>query len=151
MATRRVIRGVLGNFLSTYVSRYSDYDGYWLFGFLVGDLGELRIDLMGPTVTDPETPLGLAIRSAAAKFKDQGRKLGLASSQVLEAWLKIQRLPDSVGGSVNGHPCDGYNLSFRAGAVMDGGRRYERQQIVFVARHNAEVELQRAAPDRGGM
>ncbi len=34
MATRRAINGVLGNFLGTYVSRYSDYDSYWLFGFI---------------------------------------------------------------------------------------------------------------------
>jgi hypothetical protein len=26
-ATRRVIKGVLANFLGTYASRYSDYDG----------------------------------------------------------------------------------------------------------------------------
>ena len=57
MASRRVIKGVLGNFLGTYVSRYSDYDGYWLFGFLVGDLGELRINLLGQSVSDPDTPI----------------------------------------------------------------------------------------------
>ena len=46
MAKRRAIRGVLGNFLGTFTSRYSDYDGYWLFGFLVADLKDLRIDLL---------------------------------------------------------------------------------------------------------
>src|SRR4051794_17775759 len=100
MATRKVIRGVLSNFLSTYVSRYSDYDGYWLFGFLVSDLGELRIDLLVPIVGDPDTPLGAAIRSAAAKFADQAGKAGLTRSQVRDAWLAILRLPGPVGGSV---------------------------------------------------
>ena len=35
MPTRRVIKSVLHNFLGTYTSRYSDYNGYWLFGFMV--------------------------------------------------------------------------------------------------------------------
>jgi len=30
---------VLKNFLGTYTSRYSDFQGYWLFGFLVPGLG----------------------------------------------------------------------------------------------------------------
>jgi hypothetical protein len=44
-------------------------------------------------------------------------------------------------GSVNGHRRAGYDLSFRVEALMDDGRRYEREQVVFVAPHNAEVEL----------
>ncbi len=36
---RRIIKAVLDNFLGTYTSRYSDFHGYWLFGFLVKDLG----------------------------------------------------------------------------------------------------------------
>jgi hypothetical protein len=67
MATRRVIKSVLGNFLGTYVSRYSDYDGYLLFGFLVGDLVELRINLFGQSGSDPNTPVGVAVLSAVAK------------------------------------------------------------------------------------
>src|SRR5438445_8858862 len=38
----------------------------------------------------------------------------------------------SVPSSVNGHPCDGYNVVFSVGVVMDDGRRYEREQVVFV-------------------
>ncbi len=140
MATRRIIRGVLGNFLGTYTSRYSDYDGYWLFGFLVGHLGELRIDLLAPTVSQPDSPCGVAIRSAAAKFEDQLRKAGLGRSQVREAWLTIRKLAASFEGSVNGHPCRGHNLGFSVWVVTDGGKRYEREQVVFVAPHNPEME-----------
>jgi hypothetical protein len=46
MKPRRIIKGVLHNFLGTYTSRYSDYDGYWLFGMLVRDVEELSIDLL---------------------------------------------------------------------------------------------------------
>ncbi len=78
MATRRIIKGVLGNFLGTYVSRYSDYDGYLLFGFLVGDFAELRINLLGQSVADPDSPLGVAVLTAVAKFEDQRAKAHLA-------------------------------------------------------------------------
>ena len=144
MATQRAIRGVLGSFLGTYTSRYSDYDGYWLFGFLVADLGELRIDLLAPPASDSECPLIVAIRSAAVKFAVQMQKAGLVRSQVREAWLTIGKLSGQTVGSINGAPCAGYNVSFEAGAVMDGGRRYERESVVFVAPHNAEVELRSA-------
>src|SRR5262249_55253236 len=80
MATRKAIRGVLGTSPGTYTSRYSDSDGYWLFGFLVADLGELRIDLLAPPASDSEGPLGVAVRSAAAKFADQMQKAGLVRS-----------------------------------------------------------------------
>jgi hypothetical protein len=134
------MRGVLGNFLVTYTSRYTDYHGYWLFGFLVADLGELQIDLLTSTATEPESPLGVAIRSAATKFEDQLRKARLARSQVREAALTIRRFPDSVEGVVNGHPSAGYKVSFLVGVVMDDGRRYERERVVFVAPHNLKIE-----------
>jgi hypothetical protein len=49
----RKIRGVLHNFLATYSSRYSDYDGYWLFGVLAQESGHLQIDLVNPD-QDPQ-------------------------------------------------------------------------------------------------
>jgi len=150
MATRKVIKGVLGNFLGTYISRYSEYDGYWLFGFLVRDLEELQIDLLTPPVSKPDSQPGVDVQSAGAKFADQLRKAGLARPQVQQACLTMRKLAGSVRGSVNGHPCDGYNVAFSVAVVTDGGRRYEREQVVFVAPHNAGVEMrnaQAAAPD----
>ena len=32
---RRHLKSVLAGFLGTYTSRYSDFQGYWLFGFIV--------------------------------------------------------------------------------------------------------------------
>jgi hypothetical protein len=141
MATRRVIKAVLENFLRTYVSRYSDCGGYWLFGLLVADLGELRVNLLGQAVRDPDTPMGVAVLSASARFEDQRRKAGLVAAQVREAWLTIRRMPELKQGSVNGHTCAGFNLRFSAEAVMDDGKRHERDQVVFVAPHDSKVEL----------
>ena len=86
--TRRAILGVLGNFLGTYTSRYSDYEGYWLFGFLVTDIGELRIDLLAPSAGESDAPLGVAVRSAAAQFADQVQKAGLvgSSADLMMSW-----------------------------------------------------------------
>jgi hypothetical protein len=144
MVTRRVIRGVLGNFLGTYMSRYSDYNGYWLFGYLVGALGTLRIDLLAPAMTDSASPSSVAGRLAGERFADQARKASLARSQIREAWLLIQRQPGSIMGSVNSHPCSGYKVSFSAGAVMEDGRRYGCERVVFIAEHNPAHELRRA-------
>lgn len=144
MATQRVIKSVLSNFLGTYTSRYSDFNGYWLFGFLVSDLTELQIDLLLPTISDAFSPLEVAVRLAAAKFEQQVQKAGLTRSQVHEASLTIQKSFTAVDGSVNGHPCAGYNVTFAAAAVMVGGRRYEYQKIVFVAPHNADAEYRSA-------
>ncbi len=91
MATRRVINGVLGNFLGTYVSRYSDYNGYLLFGFLVGELGELRFNLLGESVSETSSPKGVAILSAVTKFEDHRRKMDLSRSRIREASLTIRR------------------------------------------------------------
>ena len=46
MTSRRVIPGVLHNFLGTFTSRYSDFDGYWVFGFLIESMDRVRIDLL---------------------------------------------------------------------------------------------------------
>src|SRR3989442_987351 len=83
-----------------------------------GDLGEVRINLLGQSVSDLDTPMGVAVLSAVAKFEDQRRKAGLAPSQVRDAWLTIRRLPGLAWGSVNGHSCAGFNLSFLAAAMM---------------------------------
>jgi hypothetical protein len=150
MATRRVIKGVLENFLGTYVSRYSDYDGYRLFGFLVNDLGELRINLLGERVSEPDTPMGVAVLSAVSKFEDQCDKAGLVPSQVRDAWLMIRRLSGLDWGSVNGHWCAGFNLGFSVVAITDDAKRYERNRVEFVAPHNPVVELRSTrAAERG--
>jgi hypothetical protein len=141
MASRRVIKGVLGNFLGTFVSRYSDYKGYLLFGFLVADLGELNIDLLGAPVSDPSSPLGVTVLSAAARFDDQRQKAGLSRSHVREACLRIRRMPGSIVRSINGHSCAGFNVSFSATAVMDNDNRFEMQCAAFIAPHNRGIEL----------
>ena len=138
MVRRRVMKGVLANFLSTYSSRYSEYDGYWLFGFLVQG-SDLRIDLLSP-IADQGTPVGTAIQTAVARYADQMQKAGLAMSVVSQAWLVIETLPGAVDVLVDHRPCKGSKVRLAATAVMDNGRRFERHLVLLAAPHNPQFE-----------
>ncbi len=149
MASSRVIKGVLRSFLGTYSSRYTDYRGYWLFGFLVSELDELVVNLLSPGAVGPQPALATAQKLAATKFEDQVRKAGIRPAQIREAWLSMKRSPEAARGSVNDHPCAGWPVTFQAGALMDNDRRYEDKEVVFVAPHDPQVERRRHEKDWG--
>ena len=141
--TRRAMNGVLAGFLGTYTSRYSNYDGFWLFGFLVADLGTLVIDLLG---VEPDLQTGLvsaATSIARERFADQLAKAGVSLAMVGEAKLEITRGPAVTGGWVNGTRSDGYDVVFTVEVLVDTGRRFHRQQSLFVAPHS-ELDLRSA-------
>jgi hypothetical protein len=141
VATSRSIKGALRNFLSTYTSRYSDYDGYWLFGFLVPWLDQLSIDLLGPSPTVVAHPLQAAIRTAIERFHDQLRKAGLDPARLGAARLVIRKLAEPVEGFVNGCLAPGFHVVFAIHAVTTSGRRYESDVTTFVAPHDPSLEL----------
>src|SRR6266446_7404173 len=133
----RAIKGALYNFLETYTSRYSDYDGYWLFGMLIGELEQFNIDLLGTGCeTSDSTPKTAAVQLATAKFKDQLEKAGLCLSHIRVAQLVISRLPDFRYGYVNGHRRAGFDVIFVARTVSPHGKTYECKKSVFVAPHD---------------
>ena len=141
MPTRRVIRSALHNFLGTYTSRNSDYRGYWLFGLVEPALTEAEIDLLGrPFGAAVDDPWVAAAGLAAAKFQQQVQKVGLTLSQVRSARLHIRKLPELVQEDVNGRPASGHKVIFCATAVMDNGRRHERERTLFVAPHDERLE-----------
>ena len=144
--SKRVIKGVLDNFLGTYTSRYSDHNGYWVFGMLVGELRELRIDLLCSIEgTFENTPLGTATKLAGMKFREQMEKAGIAVSYAQEAYLNIKKLPDSTYGFVNGRRCSGWTFQLAAKVVSHSGFTYEREKSVFVAPHDPQVERRSAS------
>ncbi len=134
------MKGVLEGFIGTYVSRYSDYDGYWLFGFLVPDHQRLRIDLLSNEACSvDDAPQGAATALARAKFRDQVTKAALPFGTIHTAKLDIVRQPGTRKGYVNVER-DGYDVLFKVTATMDNGRVYERQRSVFVSPHDASIE-----------
>ena len=141
MAIDGRIRHVLSNFLGTYTSRHSDFAGYWLFGFLVAQLDELRVDLLASQTAGPDSALSAAIRLAAEEFQDQLRKARVAPLRVRSGWLTLRRSANAVEGVVNGHVCIGYRVHFTAEALTELGRRYEHHQVLFVAPHDPNVEI----------
>ena len=140
--SRKAINSVLYNFLETYTSRYSDYDGYWLFGMLVVRMEQMNIDLFdakGDLYKD--AVMATAARLASTKFKDQMEKAGLNLSCIREGHLTITKSPDLRKGNVNGRTSTGFELNFEARAVSIHGKIYERRKLLFAAPHDPLAEL----------
>jgi hypothetical protein len=142
MTSRRVIKGILHNFLGTFTSRHSDFGGYWLFGFLLHEIDTLHVDLLVANAEEPNvTPSVFARRLATQKFAEQIAKAGLPRPWLREAHLSAAKSAVEKPGVVNGRTCPGYEVIFRANAVTDLGKVYESTMSVFVAPHNPKIEL----------
>jgi hypothetical protein len=50
-------------------------------------------------------------------------------------------MPGMRKGVINWQECDGYDLVFKVSVTMDNDRVYARQRSVFVAPHNASIEV----------
>jgi hypothetical protein len=151
MATRKAIKGVLDNFLGTFTSRYSDYQGYWLFGFLVTEAEPLSFDLLSPPARLEAGPIASAADLAVRKFHDQLTKHGLDRSHVRAASVVIDWLPLTVDGQVNGHRAVGYQVRVSASATTDQGRQYQSERSFFVAPHNPRTEWRSTKADHQPM
>ena len=166
MPTRNHLNGVLGGFLGTYTSRYSDFDGYWLFGFLLGSAEPLELDLLGTTEpwASPEPgfrptngttmqsgiqALGVACKVARVKLAEQLAKHGLPLSIVREARLSIEREAERFECPTGWPSRSGFDVRFRATLVADSGRRFERETVVFVAPHDPRLESRSARVPTG--
>lgn len=131
MATRRVIKSILHNFLGTLTSRYSDWHGQLLFGFIVEDLKRLDQDLLIAIAGAPhETPMAYLRSLATRRFHEQLSKAGLDPTCIRQATLSIERLPGTV--EIN-YPGIGYRMRFVVGAITDLGKAYECEDTIAVA------------------
>jgi hypothetical protein len=148
MASRKAIKSVLHNFLGTYTSRYSEYDGYWLFGFLVDDMIQVKIDLIDMISKRTETAqMDIAIKLAIRLFSEQVKKAGLAISCIQQAQLDIKKLDETITVIINEQECYGYKLNFKATAVSNLGKAYEHEKSIFVTSHNPWAERRSARGD----
>lgn len=145
MTSRRIIKGVLHNFLGTFTSRHSDFDGYWVFGYLVDGLDWVRIDLLDISSGSAEaTPSGFTRRLATQKFAEQIAKAGLPKTWFREARLEMSRPTETRLGVVNGRTTPGYDVKCHALAVTDLGQTYDAALSIFVAAHDPKIELRSA-------
>jgi hypothetical protein len=144
MAHRRDLAGVLHNFLGTYTSRYSDRDGYWLFGFLAHAGAEWQVDLLAAPEPAATSAVAEAIALARTRFAEQLQKAEIPRSWLREAHLRLARGDEAKRGVVNGHWTDGHDFTFSAHATTDHGKSFAAEAVVFVAPHDPA----RAAPNQ---
>ena len=109
MPSSRVLRSVIHNFLGTFMSRESEFDRYWLFGFVVAASPELDIDLLSETEVGDGTPIGVFRSVAASRFADQLSKAGLERRRMENATLYWRRSGPRQVPSVWG-PREGYRV-----------------------------------------
>jgi|SRR6185312_3623449 len=140
---RRNLKGVLAGFLGTYTSRYSDYQGFWLFGFIVGLPNPLEIDLLG-VQENALSPEDMAGDLARVKFREQLRKHGFELSAVRRARLVIEHGEHKVGRLAGDFRREGFDTVFRAFVVADTESRFDRREVVFVAPHDERFERRSA-------
>jgi hypothetical protein len=143
MPSSRVLRAVLHNTLGTYLSRYSDYDGYWLFGFLVPRLVDLKIDLLRRN-EHADMMQDRAAERAVTAFREQLAKARFPLDRIRSADLSLRREPTLVDLDIDGAPAKGWSLVATARAETMSGLRFERQSEVRVAAHDPAVERRSA-------
>jgi hypothetical protein len=138
MPSTRVLRSVVHNALDAYVSRYSSYQGYWLFGFLVANLDRLDFDLLAPQGSSG-TPFEAAEARAVRVFREQLAKAGLEVGRVRKAGLTLRR-GRVANVVVEAFTASGWELhaSIAVDAVSD--RAFHAERLLFVADHNPRLE-----------
>jgi hypothetical protein len=140
---RRSIPSVLHNFLGTLGSRYSDFDGYWLFGLIVSDLTRSTIDLLDhapPTSGSPSWDAFVVL--ARWRFADQAQ-INSVLRFIRRAELHVERglahraTPSGLRNSVARNE---YQVALAVDVVSDLGRSYHQESSVFAAPHDASLE-----------
>jgi hypothetical protein len=142
MPARKLMTSVLRGFLGTYLSRYSDLDGYLVFGLATDCLGGLEVDLTSEPPGPSFDPEGELRRLAIRRFNEQLAKVHLPVSVVHDARLtcrrgsavqiRLQVIPGDV-------PVEGHDYVFCAQATTDLGRTYREERHVFIAPCDSEV------------
>jgi hypothetical protein len=143
MPSVRVLRGVVGNVLGSYLSRYSTFDGYWLFGFLVPDLDNLQVDLLGP-IAIGETPREQAVARAQQLFHEQLAKARYPRADITRATLVLSK-DEPMRVEHEGRSDDGWRLVARIAVTTAGGRTFEAHRSIGVCKHDPQQEHRSAA------
>lgn len=135
MASRKALKCVVAGFLGTYVSRYTDYDGYWLFGFLDFGVDPFNFDLLCEGAQGT-SPLNVAHAIACAKFRQQVQKHRLPPSVVSEVELTIARTTGLQSEFAGDFVRVGQRVAVRVSVRSDLGQCFEGTANIFVAPHD---------------
>lgn len=127
---RRRLRGVLANFLSGLTSRYSDVDGYWLFGLLARDVDALELDLVGPAPSEAGPTLRATFDIARQRLQQQWASAGLTPPAFSAVVLSMTKRT-APGGFV---------ISLTVVAETRDGRVVQAGREVFARPHDPTRE-----------
>lgn len=145
MVGRGALRSVLHNFLDTLSSRYSDLDGYWIWGQVIDDLPE-EIDLLAGASLESSAAAALR-RLACERFAEQLGKHRIAPDRLRAAALQLARAAGACA-LVNGEARAGYEVTLTASVAWERGSLTETISFC-VAPHDPQLESRRAPAQRG--
>ena len=138
MPPARALRSVAHNFLGTFMSRYTDFDGYWLFGFIVERVPKATIDLLDQADADSSDPVAVFRAAAQSKFQEQLAKAGFGRDRLSGAELRWLRSDLEMVPSVWG-PRPGYKVTAEV-LVGTVRRQFSRVASEFILAHNPDLE-----------
>lgn len=140
---RKTIEGVMRNFLATFTSRNTDYEGYSPFGMLVPDLGEMEIDLLSPHPSiGSSSPVEAVVQIAADKFQEQCEKAGLSALALSEARLLLRKDPNPTTLLVNETHRVCHEISFALHVSSGFGKTNHLATSLWIAPHDPSLEIQ---------
>lgn len=140
MPRRKALKGVMHSFLRSFTSRYSDYDGYWIFGLVTCELNKLTINLMDVENTTNNEVVLFPAQLGQREFKEQTDKAKLPMHFVRQAQMNVSQSTATTKGFVAGHLCTGHIYTFSIQVISDLGRPFRATTHKFIAPHNPAVE-----------
>jgi hypothetical protein len=137
MKCRRQIPGVLRSWLDTLVSRYTDYDGYWVWGMLQNETHSLDISIKGPDSNLSLTRLQLSLLGYSRRRAQELFDLSPVPFDVIsELSLSVQTMPDRVMVRQGTHISNGFITNLAACATSDLNKKYRVTVQFGVAPHS---------------
>jgi hypothetical protein len=129
-------------FLGTIISRYSNYDGYWIYGFLIKQHESIEINLLDSIDNYPgRNPLKYFTRISINKFHTQVIKNQINEKDIQEAKLTVRNTNITSWGFVNRERSIGFDVVVEIVIVKSNGRKIVEKKNIFVAPHNPSKEL----------
>lgn len=146
MPSQHVLKSVVHNFIETYISRNTDYEGYWLFGFLVAPGSRYELDLLTRSEAGVATadPLEYAQILATERLHDLLEKARFGTGELLAASAVIEVSSKTAEISVNGYNCAGHRMCVAISVVSTLGRHFRAARAFLVAPHEPRRELRSA-------
>ena len=153
MGRRRDLRGIVGNLLSSFVSRNNDLDGYWALGLLKAAVEreptpKISLDLLTASAQPKTTAAEQVAKSYGRWLARELRNHELSVGLLQEANITVEF--GSFHGSappsqvMRGEP---YICAVRI--VDDHGKIYQRAASGWCDIHDAARELRRRPGQRG--